>query len=173
MSADLLQQLQDLRGQLEETKRLNAFIQRDADRKVLMAEAKFHFATMLKGYATAYDVLPESVKIESISSLIESALNNEDAQVYKDENGRIGLQRKDGTTLLQPNHKPVTPEMFLENLLTENRLIVSKDDEQSGETGKEQQQPSAPPKYSHLKELVKKSQTDYQKCIEFSPLNPG
>lgn len=72
---------------------------------------------MFGKYKTIYDELPDNIRIATMESLIETALQDKQAELIADENGTLQLRSKDGSNVFGSNHVQLTPQSFFDQTL--------------------------------------------------------
>lgn len=78
---------------------------------------------LFSDYKTVYDELPSDVKVQTLSILLNKRLAEKDAVIDFDEGGSLVLKKKDGTTYYSENNTPVTHKQFVEQILSDNKII--------------------------------------------------
>lgn len=69
--------------------------------------------SILANYKTIYDDLPQGVKSTSLKAMITQALQDNTAELKVDDNGALQLVGKDGSNVFGSDHRPLTPQSFL------------------------------------------------------------
>jgi hypothetical protein len=67
--------------------------------------------------------LDSKVKMASLSTIINSALQEKDAEFVFDEQGNFSILKKDGTSLVGANHTKYTPQTFIDEILAQNKIL--------------------------------------------------
>ena len=65
-------------------------------------------------YKTIYDDLPAGIKTATMEALINTALQDKNAELTVDDNGNLVLLSKDGSNVFGSNHVQLTPQSFLD-----------------------------------------------------------
>lgn len=69
---------------------------------------------MFGNYKTIYDELPAGIKTATMEALINTALQDKNAELTVDDNGNLVLLSKDGSNVFGSNHVQLTPQSFLD-----------------------------------------------------------
>lgn len=68
----------------------------------------------LSNYKTIFDDLPGNARVTALESLINTALQDKNAELHADDNGNLQLLSKDGTNVFGSNNVQLTPQSFLD-----------------------------------------------------------
>lgn len=136
---DVLQkQIDDLHKDLAAEKKAKDDLKKQFDGNLLKYKVESEQKTRFARYKTIYDDLDAEIKNTSISSILNKELQDKDAVLTYDDKGNFTLLKKDGSNFYGDNHQQVTPDQFIEQLLSRHKLLIT--------TPKPGEKPPATPK---------------------------
>lgn len=85
---------------------------------------KERIRALFKEHKTRFDKdLPEAARDEILFSLLESTLQDKNAQLILNEAGDLYLSGKDGNTIFGPDNRPWDPGNIVRHALMENKVL--------------------------------------------------
>jgi len=73
---------------------------------------------------TIYDTLPENVRMTTLSTIVNSELQDNGARFDIDDNGALVLRRKDGTNFFDENNRQLSVEDFINRVASKNKILI-------------------------------------------------
>lgn len=89
-------------------------IRNEYEGKISGIQLKAAIKAVLGNYKTIYDDLPPSVRTATMEAIINQGLQDKNAELKTDENGKLLLIGKDGSNVFGANHTQLTPSSFLD-----------------------------------------------------------
>lgn len=86
-------------------------------------KTKYKIDTLLSGHKTIHDDGDPEVKSTIINTLINKALQDNQAKFAFDETGNLTLIKNDGTNYYGENHQQITPAQFIEQTLAKTKQL--------------------------------------------------
>jgi hypothetical protein len=87
----------------------------------------YDVSSRLAKHKTIHDNLDAETKNTIIKTLIDIELKNKNAHYDYDDNGTLVLLRNDGTNYFGENNTTVSPDQFIEQVLSSKKLLTVKD----------------------------------------------
>lgn len=123
---DVLQkQIDDLHKDLAAEKKAKDDLKKEFDGNLLKYRVESEQKTRFARYKTIYDDLDQEIKNTSINSILNKELQDKDAVLTYDDKGNFTLLKKDGSNFYGDNHQQVTPDQFIEQLLSRHKLLIT------------------------------------------------
>ncbi len=123
---DVLQkQIDDLHKNLADEKKAKDDLEKKFNGDLLKYRVESEQKTRFSKYKTIYDELDAEIKNTSISSILNKELQDKDAVLTYDEKGNFTLLKKDGSNFYGDTHQQVTPDQFIEQLLSRHKLLIT------------------------------------------------
>lgn len=123
---DVLQkQIDDLHRDLAAEKKAKDDLVKKFDGDLLKYRVESEQKTRFARYKTIYDDLDPEVRSTSLNSILQKELQDKDAVYTYDDKGNFVLLKKDGSNFYGDNHQQVTPDQFIEQLLSRHKLLIT------------------------------------------------
>lgn len=136
----LQKQIDDLQAKLKAATEALPAKEAEFTAKLNNLRTDYLFKNKFSGKKTVFDQLPEDVKHASLMTIINKAIQDNDASVTYDENGNASLLKKDGSKLYGANHTLITLDDLIDNSLAQNKVLVVSQQQQAPAAGQQQQQ---------------------------------
>lgn len=120
---ELNRQIAELQGQLRDIKANEQKLRAEHEGQLRSVKMSYALNNNLSGYKTVYDDMPADRKSKILKVIIEDNLAAQNAEFTINDNGELVLQTKDGNTLFGKDHNPMTPKMFLDQVLANEKAL--------------------------------------------------
>jgi len=125
-------QIADLNKELREIKDREQGIHADYKQKLKDKVRDFHLGTALAGYKTRFDDLDPQTKQTVLANIINKNLAAKNAILTTDENDNLILINKDGSNVFGDDHRPLTPKIFFDKVMADEKIVVVNDTNGNG-----------------------------------------
>lgn len=132
----LQQEITRLNNELRAEKDKIAGIQSDHQKAIAEVKMGHSLGQLLGGFKTIYDDLPADVKDITLKAIINKNLAADAAEFSIDEGGQLVLRKKDGTNFFGEDHRPFTPNTYLEKLMARDKILKVTDPNLNNNSGK-------------------------------------
>lgn len=119
------EQIDTLHAQLRDEQAKTVRLASDYAQKENDLKVNTKWATLIGKHKTVYDNLDPELKIQAIQVLVNSNLQATNGKVLFDDNGNFLLKKKDDTNYFDGSNNQLTPEAFLDGLLSRNKILVT------------------------------------------------
>jgi hypothetical protein len=100
----------------------------------------FELKSLYGNAKTIYDQLDPAIKSTSIDAVINSALLQKEAKFAYDDKGSLVVLKNDGTNLVGANHVKYTPQMLIDEILAQNKILAVTQQQQNNNQQQQQGQ---------------------------------
>lgn len=141
-------QIDDLHAELRQRDQKVKDAEKSADDRVKNFQIDMYKTELIMPYKTVYDSLPASAKKTAILALLNQKLQDNGAHLTFDENNNPVLLKKDGTNYYGDDNKQVNAQQFVEQVLSQNKLLqvtTPPPNQQNGSNNQQNGQPPVPP----------------------------
>jgi hypothetical protein len=127
----LQQEISRLQGELRAEKDKHAGILTEHQKAITEVKMGYSLGQLLGGFKTIYDDLPADVKDITLRAIINKNLAADAAEFSVDDGGQLVLRKKDGTNFFGEDHRPFTPNTYLEKLMARDKILKVNDQNQN------------------------------------------
>lgn len=120
---NLQQEINRLQGELKAEKDKQAGIMTEHQKAISEVKMGYSLGQLLGGFKTIYDDLPSDVKDITLKAIINKNLAADSAEFSIDEGGQLVLRKKDGTNFFGEDHRPFTPNTYLEKMMARDKIL--------------------------------------------------
>ena len=162
------EELQKLHNELKAEKDKQALLEKNYQDQLKQINVKNKLSGILGQYKTVYDDMPADVKELTLQTLLNKALQDNDAELTVDDKGGLALIKKDGTNLFGDNHTQLTPQSFLDKVLSQNKILKVSDPKSDNTPPGPTPTPGNPPAQglsSTLKAELEESRRNYDASV--------
>jgi hypothetical protein len=124
---NLQQEITRLQGELRAEKEKQAGIMTEHQKAISEVKMGYSLGQLLGGFKTIYDELPSDVKDITLKAIINKNLAADSAEFSIDEGGQLVLRKKDGTNFFGEDHRPFTPNTYLEKMMARDKILKIND----------------------------------------------
>lgn len=117
----------ELNNELRRIKDNESTIKSEYEKKLRDKDKGYAMRGMLSSYQTIYDKLDPETKNITINAILEKNLRSKGYQLDVDENGNLVINTKDGSTAFTDDHRPLTPKVFFDKVMADEKLLVVSD----------------------------------------------
>jgi hypothetical protein len=115
--------INELNDQIRVMKEGEGKIKTDYEGKIRDITKQTKLEAMFANYKTVYDDLPAEARTAAINALVTKTLQDKDAKLEVDENGKLVLLRKDGANVFGDNNVQLDPQKIIDLTLSNNKLL--------------------------------------------------
>lgn len=108
--------------------------------KLTGTKIDFALQKVLATKKTVFDTLTPDVRQTSLMTVINNALQEKDAELKYDENGKLQILKKDGSKLYGANHTLIQLDELIDSTLAQNKILVVAEPPKGGQQQQQQQQ---------------------------------
>lgn len=126
------QQIADLQKELRETKDKEQGIHATYKDQLKNKVRDFHQGTILGGYKTRFDDLDAETKRTVLSNIINKNLTAKGLTLTVDENENLVILNQDGSNAFGEDHRPLTPKIFFDKVMADEKIVVVNDNNNTG-----------------------------------------
>jgi hypothetical protein len=126
------QQIADLQKELRETKDKEQGIHASYKDQLKNKVRDFHQGTILGGYKTRFDDLDGETKRTVLSNIINKNLTAKGLTLTVDENENLVILNQDGSNAFGEDHRPLTPKLFFDKVMADEKIVVVNDNNNTG-----------------------------------------
>lgn len=123
----LQQEITRLQNELRIEKEKQAGIATEHQKAISEVKMGYSLGQLLGGFKTIYDDLPSDVKDITLKAIINKNLAADSAEFSIDEGGQLVLRKKDGTNFFGEDHRPFTPNTYLEKMMARDKILKVND----------------------------------------------
>jgi hypothetical protein len=127
----LQQEITRLQGELRAEKEKQAGVLTEHQKAISEVKMGYSLGQLLGGFKTIYDELPPDVKDITLKAIINKNLAADAAEFSVDDSGQLVLRKKDGTNFFGEDHRPFTPNTYLEKMMARDKILKVTDPNQN------------------------------------------
>lgn len=120
----LQRQVEDLARQLKEADNLRATEVGKVEALRKSDKISYELRSMFGATKTVYDGLSQIARNTALMTVIAQRLQEEDVVFDFTDTDEFTIRKKDGTTYLGANHEKITPQMFIDSTLAQNKILA-------------------------------------------------
>lgn len=139
----LQQEINRLKNELQASKDREKSSREDYEKKLSDARRDRSLTLLLAAYKTKFDDLPADVKDSALQKIISKSLATDDAELSIGEDGQLVIRKKDGTNFFGADHSQITPNTYLQNLMTREKILKGTEQAQTVQTTRINNQPAS------------------------------
>lgn len=124
---NLQQEINRLQAELKTEKEKQAGIATEHQKAISEVKMGYSLGQLLGGFKTIYDDLPSDVKDITLKAIINKNLAADSAEFSIDDGGQLVLRKKDGTNFFGEDHRPFTPNTYLEKMMARDKILKIND----------------------------------------------
>lgn len=126
------QQIADLQKELRETKDKEQGIHASYKDQLKNKVRDFHQGSLLSGYKTRFDDMEADSKRVVLSQFINKNLAAKGLVLTVDENENLVILNQDGSNAFGEDHRPLTPKIFFDKVMADEKIVVVNDNNNTG-----------------------------------------
>lgn len=126
------QQIADLQKELRETKDKEQGIHATYKDQLKNKVRDFHQGSLLSGYKTRFDDMEADSKRVVLSQFINKNLAAKGLVLTVDENENLVILNQDGSNAFGEDHRPLTPKIFFDKVMADEKIVVVNDNNNTG-----------------------------------------
>jgi hypothetical protein len=120
---EIQKQIDDLHKAIADEKKGRSDDKKAYDDQLTGIRINSQIGTLLTAHKTIHDDLDPEVKSTVINTIINKALQDNQAKFAFDETGKFSLLKNDGTNYFGENHQQITPAQFIEQTLAKTKQL--------------------------------------------------
>lgn len=119
-----------LKNELKEAREKEMGIHEDYKKQLTGARRDRSLTLLLASFKTKFDDLPADVKDSALQEIINNSLAADGAELAIGDDGQLVLRRKDGSNFFGEDHRLLTPNTYLEKVMSRENILKVADQEQ-------------------------------------------
>lgn len=120
---DIQKEIDALHAAIAEEKKGRAADKKTYDDQLVGFKINSQISTLMNAHKTIHDEQDPEVKSMVINTIINKALQDNQAKFAFDETGKFTLLKNDGTNYYGENHQQITPAQFIEQTLAKTKQL--------------------------------------------------
>jgi hypothetical protein len=126
----LNEQIADLNKQLRTEKDSVNGIKTEYEGKLRAKDMSYAKRDLMAGYKTIHDGLDAETRNIIINAIIDKNMKSKGLQWELDSNGNFVIQTKEGSNAFTEDNRQMTPKIFLDKVMADEKLLVVSDNSQ-------------------------------------------